>query len=235
MVFSFITSGVYLTDFYTNHQTPPLFLKSFFLFNFFQYASFLHIYDKIWTAFTFSCRPPLQGWTHLRWSPRSLCRTCSSPGCCTCPSLTCSRRWWWNWRTCPTRTSGCSAHQTWSLCRSSARWPLARGCPKCCRWDWEPEWKIRHNSVTLRAVTVKVKTLSWRRANHMNSAKTVYLALLYGDHIREASCYSSTIWKVTILTNEKWFSKTKHVAHSARKLCFYLTWKTLCGSEQSSG
>lgn len=34
-VFSFSTSGVYLTDFYTNHQTPPLFLISFFLFNFF--------------------------------------------------------------------------------------------------------------------------------------------------------------------------------------------------------
>ena len=48
-------------------------------------------------------------------------------------------RWWWSWRTCLTQTWGCSGRRTWSPCRSSARWPLARGRPRCCRWDWEPE------------------------------------------------------------------------------------------------
>lgn len=100
---------------------------------------FIHIYDKIWTAFIFSCRPPLQGWRHLRWSPRSPCRTCSSPGCCTCRNPTCSLRWWWSWQTCPRRIWGCSGRRMRSPCRSSARWPLARGRRKCCRLDWEPE------------------------------------------------------------------------------------------------
>lgn len=100
--------------------------------------------------FIFSCRPPRQGWRHLRWSPRSPCRTCSSPGCCTCRSLTCLQRWWWSWRTCPTQTSGCSARRTWSPCRSSARWPLARGCRKCCRWGWEPEGRTERNTNHMR-------------------------------------------------------------------------------------
>lgn len=127
-------------------QTSNTSSNFFFSLNCFQCFSFIHIYDKIWTAFIFSCRPPRQGWTHLQWSPRSLCRTCSSPGCCICQSPTCSRRWWWSWRTCLTQTSGCSGRRTWSPCRFSARWPLARGRPRYCRWDWGPDGWILHHS-----------------------------------------------------------------------------------------
>lgn len=119
---------------------------------------FVHIYDKIWTAFIFSCRPPLQGWRHLRWSPRSPCRTCSSPGCCTCRSPTCSRRWWWSWRTCPMRTWGCSGRRTWSPCRSSARWPLAQGRLRCCRSDWGPGERIAHKHRILYSYNNNVQT-----------------------------------------------------------------------------
>lgn len=117
------------------HWTSKASSSSFFFS--FQWTPFTGIYYKTWTTSTISCLTP--GWTHLRWSRRSLCRTCSSPECCTCRSPTCSRRWWWSWQTCLTQTSGCNAHRRWSPGRSSARWPLARGCPKCCRWDWEPE------------------------------------------------------------------------------------------------
>lgn len=131
--FIFSTLIIYILHMYL---APPQTLFSFTLSA--PSGGFVHIYVKSWTAFIISCCPPHLGWRHLRWSPRSPCRTCSSPGCCTCHCPTCSHRWWRSWRTCPTRTWGWCARLSWSPCRSSARWPLARGRPKCCRWDWEP-------------------------------------------------------------------------------------------------
>lgn len=182
------------------HLTHP---QDFLFFNCFQFFSFIHIYDKIWTAFIFSCCPPLQGWRHLRWSLRSLCRTCSSPGCCICQSPMCSRRWCGSWRTCLTQTSGCSGCRTWSPCRSSARWPLARGRPKCCRWDWGPEGRIRHNIHPLiifscvRQVSFcfPITVLNNVQVHVVSADGLQYLALLDGDHVRQASCHSSTVWK----------------------------------------
>lgn len=150
---------------------------------------FVHICIKTLATFTCSCCLPHWGWRHLRWSPRSLCRTCSSPGCCTCQSLKCSHQWWWSWRTCPTQTSRCSAHQMWSLCHSSARWPLVQGLQKYYRSNWGPKEDKRD---------VCIKSLYHKEEGWCLLAPEtllrLYLALLYSNHIRKTSCYSCTTW-----------------------------------------
>lgn len=161
---------------------------SFFFFTlsapiFFFGGGVVHIYDKVWTAFIFSCRPPHPGWRHLRWSPRSLCHTCSSPGCCTCRCPTCSRRWRRSWRTCQTRTWGWCARPSWSPCRSSARWPPAWGHPRCCTWDWEPG-VTKENPLSKKGVVAAE-----------NGGEPSYLPLLYGDHVRQTPCHTGATCK----------------------------------------